>query len=166
MDGINGDGLYHPYVSVYLSGCDKVPYCADCQNKEMQKEDGGFDVEYDDLIGEIDEKLNQLFKFRPKLSLCFVGGDPLTKRNRFITRSIAKHFKEKYGDKLLTIVYSWRMKDNILGSEELTSCIENIDIGVLGEFDKNQYVECTIPASKNQEIYDFKNKKKLKEIWT
>ena len=98
-----------------------------------------------------------------KMSIVFLGGEPLAEWNRQSVLEISKHFKEKYKDKIENILYSWRYIEDIK-NENLKKYVKFIDYGVLGSFDNDKKVIDCIPASTNQYIYDFYNNKKIKSI--
>lgn len=159
---INSDGLYKPAISIYFNGCDKKVKCKNCQNKELQKPFVGYNNNIDGMINELKRYIKMFLEFNKELRIAFVGGEPLAEYNIEAVYEISKFIKEKYKNSI-TIVYSWRTIDDI-NRESLKENLKYIDIGILGEFIEDSFEENIIPASKNQCIYDFKNKKTLNSI--
>lgn len=155
------NGLGKPAVSIYLTGCDKPIKCDDCHNWELQEESKEqYDIKK--MKERIDKYIKDFFKFHKSLHVSILGGEPLAEYNRKITYEISKYIKEKYPNSTI-IIYSWRTIDQIF-KEGIKSYIKYIDYGVLGAYDKELYIENTIPSSTNQYIYDFKYDKINKPI--
>lgn len=153
------NGLGHPAISLYLTGCDKPTKCIGCHNKELQEESKDY-CDTEELKFKINEKILKGFNFSKKMYVVFLGGEPLTEYNRNITYDISKYVKEKY-PQVTTVVYSWRTKELL---KNIRNYLSYMDYGVLGEFKDELYVEGTLPSSSNQYIYDFKEEKVLKPI--
>lgn len=161
-NSINSDGFYKPAISIYFSGCDKPVKCKDCQNIELQQQEVGYCNDIGNLLLELDSHIKKFKEFHSELRVCFVGGEPLAPYNRKAVYGISKYLKDNYKD-VITIVYTWRTIEDII-NQNLREFLQHVDYGVLGEFKIESFVENTIPASSNQIIYDFKNKKIIKPI--
>lgn len=161
QNSINGDGLYYPSLSIYFSGCDKPIKCKDCHNPELQKQKMGYKTDYLSLINDLDTKVQEWLKIYPKISICYLGGEALANWNIKSTYEVSKYFKAKYKERICNIVYTWRYLKDL---EDIKDYISYMDLGVLGDFEKELFVENQIPASYNQYIYDFNKKIKLKRI--
>lgn len=155
------NGLGKPSISLYLAGCDKPIKCEGCHNWELQEEPKeSYDI--DEIKKHIDKAINNFLQFHSALYVSILGGEPLAIYNRNITMEISKYIKEKYTNAII-IIYSWRTIKQIK-KENLEMYMKYIDYGVLGAYDKNLYIENTIPSSTNQYIYDFKNNRIIKPI--
>jgi len=155
QNSINNDGLWYPSLSIYYSGCDNPNKCMDCQNPELIMQGVGYKTNNDKLIKDIENKLTEWFDIYEVMSICYVGGEPLSEWNRNSILKISKYFKEKYNDKICNIIYSWRYIENL---KELKQYVKYLDYGVLGSFKIENINIDYIPSSTNQYIYDFKNK--------
>ncbi len=156
---LNSDGLWYPSVSIYFSGCDKSIKCKNCHNKDIQDKSVGFLTDEDEIIKSVENILKFWLNSYENISLCFLGGEPLTDYNKELTKNISKYFKNKYLNSIKTIVYSWRYLEQL----DL-DYMKYMDYGVLGEFDETKKDLNLTPASSNQYIYDFVNNKKLEPI--
>ncbi len=155
------NGLGHPAISIYLTGCDNPVKCNECHNWELQ-EQSKYGYNINKIKNETDKEIQNYLQFHNKLYVAILGGEPLAKYNKDITLELSKHIKQKY--KYATIIlYSWRTIEQI-NNENLESYIQYIDYGVLGAYNKNLYIPNTLPSSTNQYIYDFKHNKKLESI--
>lgn len=149
------NGLGKPAVSIYYSGCDIPVKCRECHNSELwNKQDTK--IEYDELIRIIKEF--NTFHYSDELIVSFLGGEPFAPYNRNSVIEVSKRLKEDF-PKVKTIVYSWRLPEQV--EDEW---IENIDLGVLGQFDIRELREDYLPASSNQVIYDFNKKEVMPAI--
>lgn len=155
------NGLGHPAVSIYLTGCDNPIKCENCHNWELQ-EQSKYNYNISAIKNEIDLEIKNYLQFYDKLYVAILGGEPLTKYNKNITFELSKHIKYKYNNAIV-VLYSWRTIEQI-NNENLKSYVQYIDYGILGVYDKNLHILNTLPSSTNQYIYDFKNNKKLKSI--
>lgn len=161
QNSISNDGLWHPSISIYYSGCDKLNKCIDCHNPELQLQEIGYKTNTNQLIKDIDKELLEWFDTYKTMSICYLGGEPLTKWNRESVLEVSKYFKEKYGSKICNIFYSWRYIEDL---KELKQHINYMDYGVLGDFQiQNRDIDY-IPSSTNQYIYDFKKNEKIDAI--
>lgn len=158
---INGDGLYYPAISLYFSGCDKKIKCVNCHNHELQHIGLGNKTNSKEIIETIEKQLLEWLSIYPKMAICYLGGEALAPWNRDVTYSVSKYFKNKYGDKIKNIVYSWRYLEDL---EELKDKISYMDLGVLGDFKQELFVQNQVPSSSNQYIYDFNRQVKLPNI--
>jgi len=161
QNSINNDGLWYPSISIYFSGCDKSIKCPNCHNPELQQKGIGYKTTNKNLIDDIEIILNRWLDIYPKMSLCYLGGEPLSDWNRESVYLIAKYFKLKYKDKICNIIYTWRYLENI---KHMKKYITYIDYGVLGSFHEENKNTNYIPSSTNQYIYDFVNNKKIQSI--
>ena len=155
------NGLGHPSVTLYLQGCDKKVKCEGCHNWEMQEENKD-DYDIEEIAKNVISDLEQSKPFNKELWLTILGGEPLADYNREITKRISAIVKEHFNS-VKIVVYSWRYLSDI-DSENLWEYMENIDYGVLGDFQMKNLIKNTLPSTTNQYIYDFKNKCKMKPI--
>lgn len=142
----HGDHPFLPALSVYFQGCDAYPKCLGCHNPETWDFDETFAVDYILLQTRVIEKLSLLLKVNEKVALVLLGGEPLSKRNRFWAISLARDVKQTFGDAVTVLVYSWRTLDD-LANEGVD--ISYFDEMVLGRYEKNLHTE-GFPASSNQ----------------
>ena len=163
QNSINSDGLWYPSISIYYSGCDKKTKCVNCHNPELQKRNVGYKISSIKLIKHIENMLVNWLNTFPKISICYLGGEPLTIWNRKSVLEISKYFKQNYNENIYNIFYSWRYLEDIK-NENLSSYIKYMDYGVLGDFQEDKKDIKYIPSSFNQYIYDFNNNKKIKAI--
>jgi len=143
-------------LSIYFQGCDRNPKCPYCHNPQTWAPYQGYEYELDELIEVIFNKLDYVFDSYDKLSLCYVGGEPLAPYNRDAVLAISKAVKARYGDKIVNVLFSWRMPDEIIEGG-LMPYIEYIDEFVLGPYDytlrnytDENNTEVGFPASTNQ----------------
>lgn len=155
------NGLGHPAISLYLTGCDKPVKCKDCHNWELQ-EQSYYDYSIKNIKYNINKNIQNYLQFHKNLYVAILGGEPLAKYNRNITLQISKFIKQQYNNSKI-ILYSWRTLKQIQ-EERLEIYIKYIDYGVLGAYDNTLHTDNILPASTNQYIYDFNNKVKLKPI--
>jgi len=155
------NGLGHPAVSIYLTGCDNPIKCENCHNWELQ-EQSKYNYNISAIKNEIDLEIKNYLQFYDKLYVAILGGEPLAEYNKNIMFELSKHIKQKYNNAIV-VLYSWRTIEQI-NNENLKPYIQYIDYGVLGIYNKNLYISNILPASTNQYIYDFKNNKKLKSV--
>ncbi len=140
------DHPIYPSVSVYFQGCDATPKCVGCHNPETWDFDEKYTRGYDEILQVVIEKLSLLLKGYSKVALAFVGGEPLSKRNRQCVRLLSKDAKEIFGVDVLTILYSWREPIDLLPLKEY---VQYIDEFVLGKFEISLKKD-DFPASSNQ----------------
>lgn len=153
------NGLGHPAISLYLTGCDKLVKCKGCHNQEMQ-ESSKEDYNIGDMILELDQLLFKFIQFHDKIYVAILGGEPLAPYNQEITLAISKHVKENYPDAII-VLYTWRG----LGSNSPYSMfLEYVDYAVCGGYYSELHQENIIPSSSNQFIYDFANNEIIKPI--
>ncbi len=141
-----GDHPYLPSVSIYFQGCDAFPKCAGCHNPETWDFDESFQVDFEHLLKTVIKKLELLLEKYPQVALAFLGGEPLSDRNRKSAYLIAKFVKEKFEDRVLTILYTWRMPEDLV--------IIDIPLDYFDEFVMGRYIkelhQDGFPASSNQ----------------
>lgn len=155
------NGLGHPAISIYLTGCDNPIKCEDCHNWELQEQSKN-DYNISEIKHELDKEIQGYLQFHNDLYIVILGGEPLAEYNKDIVLEISQYLKQKYKDATI-VIYSWRTIEQI-NKEKLELYIKHIDYGVLGSYNKDLYVSDTLPSSINQYIYDFKNNKKLEPI--
>jgi len=148
------NGLSKPSISIYYSGCDIPTKCKDCHNPELWKKQKEA-LTYEEIYKKV--KWYKDFQ-KEKLRVSFLGGEPLASYNVDSVIEISKRLKEDFSN-IELILYSWRKPELI--EEEW---VKYFDYGVLGEFKMDSLQEGFLPASKNQIIYDFKNKEALPPI--
>lgn len=155
------NGLGHPSISLYLTGCDKPIKCEDCHNWELQKQsENNYNI--NTIKDELDNSIKNYLSFHDKLYFSILGGEPLSEYNKDISLEISKYIKEKY-KKSIIVLYSWRLIEEIKDSNLIPYTLY-MDYGVLGPYKKDLYEEKTLPSSSNQYVYNFKTNKKLKPI--
>ncbi|HOM74855.1 MAG TPA: 4Fe-4S cluster-binding domain-containing protein [Fervidobacterium sp.] len=109
-----GDHPELPSVSVYFQDCDATPKCFGCHNLETWTFSNDFSVDFDYLKSKVLEKLGILLAKYPRASLALLGGEPLSMHNRVFAYKLAKVVKERYQDKVVTILYTWRLPKDLL----------------------------------------------------
>jgi anaerobic ribonucleoside-triphosphate reductase activating protein len=160
IERIFANNVDHPKlfgISIYFYGCDVNTeygeFCKDCHNPELWFEDKCENkIDIETTLSILTNKIDFLFNNMTtnKLSINFVGGEPLTKINRIHTLNISKYLKEKYNDQITTLVYSWRQPNHIL-DQDILDYIKYIDEFVLGKFEIDKKIENRFPASTNQQ---------------
>jgi anaerobic ribonucleoside-triphosphate reductase activating protein len=150
------DGINFPSVSIYFKGCDKEEKCKNCHNPQLWEFDDEMDL-FTDIIQKIEKQLLTMISYYDIISICFIGGEPTSKRHIFNLSQISKYFKDKYKSRIRNILYSWRYFEDLN-----LNYLKYIDYGVLGEYDENLKTN-SFPGSSNQYIYDFNNNKKIKK---
>lgn len=109
---ISTDGVNYPSVSLYFFGCDKPVKCHGCHNEKLWS----FPNQKDNvqkMIAKMEDELNKIYKYSKKVSICFLGGEPLANQHIGTMEIISKYFKEKYNN-VITIVYTWRTIEDII----------------------------------------------------
>lgn len=142
LDMLNGEGLR---VVLWVSGCSH--HCKGCHNPQTWDINSG--VKFDDnAMQTILEYLdNDYIK-----GITFTGGDPLNENNRQTIKEISEIIKDKFPNKDQWL-YTGYTYEEIISSEELNKCIENIDILVDGKFEIDKKDEALEWAgSSNQNI--------------
>ena len=147
------NGLGHPSISIYLTGCDAPIKCVGCHNWELQARSKVL-YNFKTILETLDNAINNFLQFHSKLYVSFLGGEPLTPYNRELTQLLSKYVKNKYPD-AKTVVYTWRTLTDIQ-KDNLGEYLKYMDYGVLGEFKQELYVPNILPSSTNQYIYNFK----------
>ncbi len=140
------DHPIYPSVSIYFQGCDAYPKCVGCHNQNTWEFDESFSKSYNEILSLVEEKVQFLLVGYERVSVTFLGGEPLSARNRECVKLLSKHFKEKYGSKVVTTLYSWREPKDII---ELFEYVESIDEFVLGRFEMSLKTG-GFPSSSNQ----------------
>lgn len=142
LDMLNGEGLR---VVLWVSGCSH--HCKGCHNPQTWDINSG--IKFDDnAMQTILEYLdNDYIK-----GITFTGGDPLNENNRQTIKEISEIIKDKFPNKDQWL-YTGYTYEEIISSEELNKCIENIDILVDGKFEIDKKDEALEWAgSSNQNI--------------
>jgi len=132
-------------LSIYFQGCDKFPKCEQCHNPDTWEVRQEYYFEDNFILKEIDKKISFLLNSYDKVSLNLLGGEPFTLKNRESVKVITGFIKNKFGDKVTILAYSWRLPHQLP-----KDFIGNIDEFCLGEFDITKKVEGRFPASTNQ----------------
>lgn len=149
-----GDHPDLPSVSIYFQGCDASPKCIGCHNPETWDFDSSYQIDLLYLLEKVIEKLNFLLTKNKKVALALLGGEPLSEKIKGSAYLVAKAVKERFKDRVTTIVYTWRTPRQLL---RINIPLDYFDEFVLGKY-KFEYRTDRFPASKNQ-LYI--NKKKL-----
>mgnify|MGYP001064624619 CR=1 FL=1 len=143
---LHGDHPSLPSISVYFQGCDAYPKCIGCHNPETWEFSEEYAVDFEKLSEHVYSKVVILLASYPKVSLVLLGGEPFSKRNRNFAYLLAKNVKERFGDRVVTLVYSWRTPKELF---ELDIPMRYFDEFVLGRY-LYKYHKDGFPASKNQ----------------
>lgn len=125
-----------------------MPKCHMCHNPETWHLSERFKRDPEDVVKTIDEKLSDLLRYFPKVALVLLGGEPLAPYNREETLSLSKMFKEKYGERLTVVLFTWRLPKDIV-KENLLKYVQYVDEFVMGRY-LHTYRRDGFPASKNQ----------------
>ena len=148
-DTANGEGLG---VSIFFSGCDKVPKCKGCFNKESWDCNAGKPFNSETIV-ELLELVGN-----PHIShLAILGGEPLADYNLKEVSFLCRQIKETYPNKKIWLWshYTW---EEII-EDSYTSCLilPYIDVLVDGEYIEEQR-DLTLKwrGSKNQRVIDVK----------
>ncbi|ABR30472.1 ribonucleoside-triphosphate reductase [Thermosipho melanesiensis] len=144
----------HFALSIYFQGCDRIPKCPFCHNKETWEPFRGFEYNVEKLIIRIKEKINDIIDLHEKIAIVYLGGEPLAPYNRRALLEISKSLKEEFSEKIINTLYTWRTLEDIK-NQKLSSFIEYIDEAILGPYDHDQRNtdkdgNLLFPASKNQ----------------
>ena len=160
-NSISADGLGIPSISIFYAGCDKKDktgyFCKGCQNVEMQNKDIDIPSYYNEEIYKyIIQFLSDWTEISDKVAVSFIGGEPLADYNIDSVLYLSRRLKETYNF-IDTVLYTWRTKE-VIESEGVLNYVEYIDKAVLGEYKESEKVNDYMLGSKNQYIYDFKNR--------
>ncbi len=140
------DHPIYPSVSIYFQGCDAFPKCTGCHNQDTWDFDESFAVEYDEISSLVIQKTDLLLLEYETIAICFLGGEPLSSRNRECVRLLSWEMKQKYADRIVNVLYSWREPKDL---QDLEKYVEYIDEFVLGKFEIKLKTR-GFPASSNQ----------------
>ncbi|HDK27792.1 MAG TPA: radical SAM protein [Candidatus Atribacteria bacterium] len=135
-------------ISVYFQGCDATPKCPNCHNPETWDFDSSMTVNYEDLYSAIKKNIDLYLAEFPAIALALLGGEPLTEINRYIVYRLTKDIKNKYGNRVIIILYSWRDIED-LKKENLFEFIGFVDEFVLGRYEEELKTD-SFPSSSNQ----------------
>lgn len=166
IDYSTKNGLGHPAVSIFLSGCDRPVKCEDCHNPELWEPS---QESADSLFLDLKQACDISQKLSNKVRVAILGGEPLAEYNLRLTLEIAMWVKNNYFHSEV-IVYSWRTIEQIYDLITYNPAYAHniiydyFDYGVLGPYDKNFHENHMLPASSNQYIFDFKRQEKLPPI--
>ncbi|PLV59118.1 4Fe-4S cluster-binding domain-containing protein [Thermotoga sp. KOL6] len=149
-------------VSVYFQGCDAEPKCYMCHNPETWLVSEEYKRDPEKTLKIINEKISNLLTHFPKVSLALLGGEPLAPNNRKDVLLLSKHFKEKYGSRLVILLFSWRTPKDIV-RERLLEYVQYVDEFVLGRY-LHKYHQDGFPASKNQLHIDRETFEKMVNV--
>lgn len=149
-------------VSFYTQGCPH--HCRGCHNPETWDFDGG--KEFTPIVfEEIDKALNANGVHR---DFCLLGGEPLCDENVFLSRLILEHVKNIHPE-VKTYIWSGYTYEQLIkraaANVLLQRILELADILIDGPFIQEQRnITLHMRGSRNQRIWDLKNKKELKEL--
>lgn len=138
-----------PGISIFFQGCDAQPKCINCHNPQTWEFDETHFVPYKLLLERIKKDLLLLLQEYDKVSLNFLGGEPLAKINRKTLKILSRDIKRIFGERVITLLYSWRRPIEIY-KQGLLEFVECIDEFVLGKYLEKYKNLNTFPASKNQ----------------
>lgn len=145
-DVANGEGLG---VSIFFSGCDKVPKCKGCFNKESWDCNAG-----KPFNNEAFGKIIYLMSSKQISHLSILGGEPLAKVNMVAVCNLCNIVKTLTGKKIwLWTHYKWEdlVKDPLIKS----ALLPYIDILVDGEYiEEERDLTLKWRGSKNQRVID------------
>lgn len=158
---ISTDGINYPSVSIYFFGCDKPVKCKGCHNESLWN----FTKEKDDIelmISKMEKEYLKVNKYFDKISICFLGGEPLADQHINSVKEISKYFKNKYPNDIITIVYSWRTHE-IVEQEGKQIYLDNVDYCKYGEYDEKLKNDKGFLATSNQYFYNNHTNKKIEK---
>ena len=146
-DVVNGEGVS---VSLFTQGC---PHrCYNCFNPDSWDFDGGFEIEYDELIKDIAYKLTANGVHR---NLSFLGGEPLVYPNMDLIANIIADIK-CYEPK----IYLWTgylLEDLIIHAKDSISMyyiLDNVDVLIDGPYeDDKRDITLRLKGSSNQRVF-------------
>lgn len=149
-------------VSFYTQGCPH--HCRGCHNPETWDFDGG--KEFTPMvIEEVDKALDANGVHR---DFCLLGGEPLCDENLFLSYLILEHVKITHPD---VKIYIWsgytyeQLMKRAATNTSLRRVLKLVDILIDGPFIQEQRdITLHMRGSRNQRIWDLKNKKELKEL--
>ena len=147
-DTANGEGLG---VSIFFSGCDKVPKCKGCFNKESWDCNAGKPFAKESIIELLDLVCNSHISH-----LSILGGEPLAECNVREVANLCYKIKRYYPDKKIWLWthYTW---EELIEDSFMHRCIfPYIDVLVDGEYIEEQR-DLTLKwrGSKNQRVIDI-----------
>jgi anaerobic ribonucleoside-triphosphate reductase activating protein len=138
-----------PGISIFFQGCDAQPKCGNCHNPQTWEFDETYFVPYKFLLERVKKDLSFLLQEYDKVSLNFLGGEPLSKINRGTLKMLSKDIKSMFDKRVTTLLYSWR-KPIEIHKQRLLEFVEHIDEFVLGRYLEKYKSLDAFPASKNQ----------------
>lgn len=151
------DGVNYPSISIYFRGCDKPIKCKGCHNSSLWKfEDDNDNIQ--EMIRDMEREYLRVNKYFKKISICFLGGEPLAEKHIESVQEISKYFKDKYKDNITTIVYSWRTHQKV-EQEGKSVYLENVDYCKFGEYIEELSTDSDFLATTNQYFYNNKTNK-------
>lgn len=162
QNSLSADGLGLPSVSIFYAGCDRKTYsgnfCKGCQNIEMTNSRADI-TEYTNM--ELYRYITQfLFDWKEvsksdRVSVSFLGGEPLTVYNRESVKYLSEKIKENFNF-VDIVLYTWRTLTDI-ADQKLNEYVKNVDRCIMGAYQKDLSDKEYKLASTNQIIYDFKH---------
>lgn len=153
-DFVNGIGVC---VSVWVQGC---PYrCKGCHNPQTWDDNGGIEVDEDDLIAEIVSSIDTNGVVR---NLSILGGEPLYDKNPNFLLKLIQIVKSSFPH-IKIFLWTGAEKEEIeemkRNEDTISKLLEMIDVIICGRFDiNNRNVSLPLVGSSNQEIIFLKNK--------
>jgi anaerobic ribonucleoside-triphosphate reductase activating protein len=146
-------------VSLFVSGCDKIPKCKFCHNKEAWKHDSGFKYTKD-----TEDYIINLLKQPLIKGFSILGGEPLDNLEGRELLKLVKRIKEELPH---ISIYCWTGWDyeQAIKRENVKEFLSYIDLLRDGEFiyelkDLNQYLQ----GSTNQRYINCKESLKQNKI--
>jgi len=139
-----------PAISVYFRGCDADPKCEGCHNPELWEYNNGEDYSSIEIMEEVAVKAKELLQTYDKVAVVFVGGEPTAPYNINDVMILSNYIKSAAGNRVVTLLYSWRTKEELMRDFDYSTVLKYIDEFVLGRFIQAQKIEGRFPASINQ----------------
>lgn len=144
-DVVNGEGIC---VSVFLQGC---PWrCKGCHNPETWFEDGGEEIQDEDLF--INNILYYIKQNGILRNFSLLGGEPLYDTNIKLSLKILEKVKETYPT-IKTYVWTGATMEWLETHYEMDKVLENIDVLIVGPYIEGQRdITLNLRGSKNQQV--------------
>ncbi len=146
---VDGEGIR---TVVWTQGCSHN--CSGCHNKSTHSFQGGFDVEVDDIVKELES-----LKYSQN-GITLSGGDPFFQVEA--CNIIALRARELGLD---VWAYTGFTYDQILSNSKMSELLQNIDVLVDGKFEIHEFsLDLKFKGSKNQRIIDVQKSLENDEI--